>query len=280
MVENKKSKAKRMVAFAIIGLLVTLFISAAAGGAAQAAASTQTHTLVLGSDSAISYAWGENNSSGVFSALPISTISANGTGANGTYSTTVTNGFSVVKVAGANNTTSPKEVYDLVNILSTNMTLGQMNTYAVNKVVFATTGISGNITAVLGSGTSYKDFVTIALITLNSNGTAQNLSFKISPSMITGNASQDLMLKLEFSSANTPASYSVNSQVTGVASTTFGYATAEDVAYVVGTALLIVSTFFVIPFHDFTVVGAWGKMTSVKKSKGTRRKTKSNKRRK
>lgn len=276
MVETTKSKAKRMIVFAFVGILTVLFVSAFAGGLAQEAASTQTHSLILGNSSSISYAWGENNTTNGYTPLPISTLAVvNGTGPNGTYNTLVDNNY--YASATVNNTTTNQ--YDLVNLLVTNMTLGQMNTYAVNKVVFATTGLSGNYSAVLGDGSSYTDFTPITVLSVSgSNATGQNLTFAITPAMITGNQSADLMLKLEFHSANAPVSYNVNPQVTGVKSTLFGYTTAEDIAYVVASGLLIVSIVMVVPFHDFSMKHAYNRMTTARKQKkGEKRRKNSNK---
>ena len=255
--ESKKSKGKRLIVFAILGIVVTLFFGAIAGGLAQGAASTQTHAIVLGQDSAVNYAWGQNATSKEYSALPIATASAS----NGTYMTTITNTYYAKIINSTGVVTGYR--YDTVNILSTNLTLGLMNTYAVDKVAFATTGLSGNVTAVLGDGTSYSNFEPVSAYTVTkANKTLQNLTFAVSPAMITGNQSSDMMLELEFSNYSI-TTYTVNPSVTGIHSTLFGYTTAEDIGYVTATGLLVVSVFFVIPFHDVSFSNAYGRMNQV-----------------
>lgn len=255
--ESKKSKGKRLIVFAILGIAVTLFFGAIAGGLAQGTASMQTHTLILGSDSAADYAWGQNATSKAYNALPIATTAAD----NGTYRTTVTNTY-YAKITNSTGVVTGYK-YDTVNILDTNLTLGLMNTYAVDKVAFATTGLSGNVTAVLGDGTSYSNFEPISAYTVDKvNHTLQNLTFSITPALITGNQSSDMMLELEFSNY-TITTYTVNPSVTGIHSTLFGYTVAEDVGYVIATGLLAVSVFFVIPFHDVSFSNAYGRMNQV-----------------
>jgi hypothetical protein len=255
--ESKKSKGKRLIVFAILGIVVTLFAGAVAGGLAQGAASTQTHAIIQGSNSAVDYAWGQNASSKAYDALPIATSAAS----NGTYKTTVTNTYYAKITNSTGFVTGYK--YDTVNILSTNLTLGIMNTYAVDKVAFATTGLSGNVTAVLGDGTSYDNFEPVSAYTVDkANHTLQNLTFSITPAMITGNQSSYMMLELEFSSYNI-TTYTVNPAVTGIHSTLFGYTVAEDIGYVAATGLLVVSVFFVIPFHDVSFSNAYGRMNQV-----------------
>ncbi len=241
MTESKKHKAKRIVVFAFLGFLVAILGVAAAAGTTQAAAGVQHHSTVLQSESVIIEDWGHNPVNGTYQELPIS--STNGT-------TTVFNDFTVTHKSG--NTTNVTTDYYAPDYLLTNVTVNQMNVYAVNNISI-TTSMGGNVTATIGYGSSYRDFTPIASTSASVKGNS-TFSYQIMPSELTGNQSSYLMIEFGFGKNTNFGSYTVFTTIRGVPSTDINYVTGEDVGYAITGTLLFAFGFLAVPHYDTSLV--------------------------
>ena len=119
-----------------------------------------------------------------------------------------------------------------VSFVQTNLTMGELNDFSVNKLVL-NLAYSGNITEEIGFGTNSSNFIPVVSV---SSFNVTETDYAISPQYLTGNQSQDLMF--EFISNNT--AYSISFQVYGDNGlhTIFGPLTAEEIGYVFGGTVI------------------------------------------
>ncbi len=229
------------MAFAFLAFLVAILGVAAASGITQAAAGVQHHSNVLQSESVIVGDWGHNPVNGTYQKLPISSTNE---------TTTVFNDFTVTHKSG--NVTNVTTDYYGPDFLLTNVTVNQMNVYAVNNISIATS-MSGNVTATIGYGSSYRDFTPFATSSASAKGNS-TFSFQIMPSELTGNQSSYLMIEFGFGKNASFASYTVSTTISGIPSTDINYVTGEDVGYAIAGTLLFVFGFLAVPHYDTSLV--------------------------
>lgn len=244
MAERAKSKAKRFIVFAILAVVVSLTILPVATAVSQYTTNAQAHTSVLQTDSIPILAQG-TNSTGTYK-LTISTTAVNLTAGTGGV-TTVTNEYSYA--TGVNTTASKNYNPDYFVY---NITVGQMNTYAVNKLNL-TTDFTENVTAYFGVGTSASNFEALTEVVPAGN-TTKDIIFPVSPAMLTGNQSYHAMVELKFTNAtDAPATYTLHLNVSGVKNGVSTYLAGEDSGYILGGTLLFIFGFFAMPWHDVTI---------------------------
>lgn len=221
---------------AVIVALAALPISTAAGSFFAGHGNAKTLTT----QAEIDYGIGLINGSAK-AALPIATTSG---------TTTVTNTYTYKINATLTGTAEYK-----ADMLSTNMTLNDMNLYAVNQINL---GISakGNVTLILGSGSIGKNlsFVFNPLIQQSAylNG-SKNLNFSITPALLTGNQSQYLILEVSFGNATANPTYSVALTPIGSSGPEPWYLAGESSGLIVGGVVLFVVDFLAMPFWDINM---------------------------
>jgi len=212
--------------------MVTLLGVAIAGSLAQGTASLETHTSVLQGNAVIVSDYGYNAHNGTYNKLLNAKVNS---------TNTISNSYIV----------SGNISYFNPDYLITNMTVGQLNAHAVNKITVAT-DMSGNVTMIMGSGTSYNNFVPIASSDLNVK--YHSFNFSITPAELTGLQSSYIIYEVTFGNNTKIASYTVTTTVNGISSTISNYVTSQDVAYAVSGVLLFVFGFFAIPFHESSII--------------------------
>ena len=161
----------------------------------------------------------------------------------------------------ANNTTT----YSHTVYVETNLTLAELNNFAVSKLVVATS-FAGYVNITLGSGTNASNLVPIVSIS-QKNGTS--IPINLSAPMLTGNQSSPVTMEI---TANT-TSMSLSIQVYGNNGlvTIFGPYSVMQTAYLVGTALILAGAFLEVSIYDLNI----GRLS--KRSPGKGRSTKSGK---
>lgn len=221
---------------AVIVALAALPISTAAGSFFAGHGSAKTLTT----QAEIDYGIGLINGSAK-AALPIATASG---------TTTVTNTYSYKINATLSGTAEYKG-----DMLSTNMTLNNMNLYAVNQLNIAISA-KGNVTLILGSGSIGKNlsFVFNPLLQESAflNG-SKNLNFSITPALLTGNQSQDLMMEVQFANATANPTYSLALTPIGSSGPEPWYLAGESSGLIVGGVVLFVVGFLAMPFVDINM---------------------------
>ena len=236
--ESGSSKGARgMIALLIIfiAFLLIVPIGAAVGNAFVAG---HDNSQVLQSESQTVYI---SSSSG-----PVPFGSVNGTAT-----------FDFPSTTSNNVTTYSHTVY-----IKTDLTIAELNDFAVSKIVLGTN--VKNFTAVMGTGNASKSFVPILSET---SGNSTSLAMHISPELLTGVQSSPVVFEIN---ANTTAmslaihTYGNNGQVT-----VFGPYQVMQFTYLLGGVVLLASAFFSLSMYDMPVNMARG---SIKKAVGGGRK--------
>ncbi len=248
MAEGSKSKAKRFIVFAILAVAVALIVLPVATAVSQYTTDAQAHTSVLQTDSIPILAQG-TNSTGTYK-LTISTTAVNLTAGTGGV-TTVTNDYSYTYKNATGVSETGYKNYNPDYIVY-NITVGQMNTYAVNKLNL-TTDFTENVTAYFGVGTSASNFQALTDVVASGNA-SKDIVLPISPAMLTGNQSYHAMVELLFTNAtDAPATYTLHLSASGVKGGVSTYLAGEDSGYILGGTLLFIFGFFAMPWHDVTI---------------------------
>ena len=227
--ESGSSKGARgMIALLIIfiAFLLIVPIGAAVGNDFVAG---HDNSQILQSESQTSYVSGASG--------PIPFGSVNGT-------TT----FDFPSTTSNNVTTYSHTVY-----VKTDLTIAELNDFAVSKIVLATN--VKDFTAVMGTGNSSKSF---SAIVSGTSGNSTSLALHISPALLTGIQSSPVIFKIN---ANTTSmslaihTYGNNGQVT-----VFGPYQVMQFTYLLGGVVLLASAFFSLSMYDMPVNMARGSM--------------------
>ena len=149
--------------------------------------------------------------------------------------------FDFPSVTANNTTTYYHTVY-----LQTNLTLAELNNFAVSKLVLSTSD-SGNVNVTTGTG-NMTDFTPI--VTANAvNGSSVQLG--ISPQLLTGN--QSAPVTMEITANVTSMSISVQTFGNNGLVTVFGPYPVMQVSYLLGAVLLFASAFLEISVYDIDI---------------------------
>ena len=221
--ESGTSKGGRGMLGLLIIFIVAILIVPIGAGLGNLFVSGHDNSHVLANESTTSYITGSTG--------PIPFGQVNGT-------TT----FDFPSSTTNNTTTYYHTVY-----LQTNLTLGEMNNFAVSQIVISTSD-SGNVNLTMGSGTNQTDFVPIISVS-SVNGTS--IKLPISPQSLTGNQSSPVTFEI---TANVTAlSLSVQTFGNNGLVTVFGPYPVMQVSYLLGAVLLFASAFLEISVYDIDI---------------------------
>ena len=220
--ESGTSKGARgMLALLIIFIVAILIVPIGAGlGGLFVAWHDSSH--VLQDESSVVYITGSSGS------VPFGQV--NGTATFDFPSTTVNNV-----------TTYSQTVY-----VESNLTLAELNNFAVSKIVLAANEKDFNVT--MGTGINATDFVPILSA---SSGNATSLSLVISPALLTGNQSSPVTFEIQANASAmslTISTYGNNGLVT-----VFRPYPVMQISYIIGAVLLFASAFLEISVYDIAL---------------------------
>jgi hypothetical protein len=139
-----------------------------------------------------------------------------------------------------NNTTT----YSHTVYLETNLTLGELNNFAVSQIVLSTSD-SGNMNVTMGAGINSTNFVPIASVSELNGSTVK---IPVSPALLTGN--QSSRVTMEVSANVTSMSISIQALGNNGLVTVFGPYSVMQVAYLIGAVLLFAGAFMEISVYD------------------------------
>lgn len=242
MTESPKSKGQRFILFAVLAVIVALFV-VPLGAYGSSYISGSSHSVILEKQSVPLTVWGEkaNNTTNV--RLPFSVVN---------YTSTITSDYSYL-----NATNQTKVGYYATNYILTNVTIGELNLHDANKYIVQL-AVGANISAILGYGSEISNstfsFSQMATASLKGNASQYgNLTFNLTPAMLTGNQSSQIIVELQFGSKSSVATYSEIAFGEGSTSVTNSLLTGENVAYAFGGTLLFISGFLAMPWHDISI---------------------------
>lgn len=214
---------------ALISVFLMIFLSAGVGHALVAGSD---NSPVLQSESITSYVYGSSG------AIPFGQV--NGTATFDFPSSTI-----------GNVTTYSSQVW-----VRTNLTVAELNNFAVSKISIATSDAHpANVS--LGTGYNVSSFQPFAYESLKTLSIA---NFSISPSYLTGNQSTYLMVLIQ--SNVTSISMSIHAYGNTGLTTIIGSYSAEQTGYLIGTIFTFVAAILVAPWYD---IGVFDRQDSAKK---------------
>ncbi len=220
--ESGTSKGARgMLALLIIFIVAILIVPIGAGlGGLFVAGHDNTH--VLQEESVVTYISGSSG--------PVPFGSVNGTAT-----------FDFPSVTTNNVTTYSHTVY-----VESNLTLAELNNFAVSRIVLATNVRDFNVT--MGTGINATDFTPIISA---ASGNSTSLSLAISPALLTGNQSSPVTFEIQANAS----SMSLNIQTYGNNGlvTVFGPYPVMQISYIIGAVLLFASAFLEISVYDISL---------------------------
>jgi hypothetical protein len=209
--ESGKSKGRRLIVVSAI-LMILIFVAPFVGSEiGHAMVSSSDNSAVLGPESSIIYITSSNGT-----ALPFA--NSNGTSTVSTQS--------------------------LSTILTTDLTLGELNHYDVSKLVIKSSGSSYNLT--IGYGNE-KAFTPIQSFSVNSS----NFSIPVSEEYLTAN--QSAFLELNVTAPVGTYSFSIQPFGDAGISTIFGPLSTLDFTFVLGGIIVLGSTFMGLGMVDIDV---------------------------
>ncbi len=233
--ESGTSKGSRGILALLIIFVVALLIVPVGAGLGGLFVSGHDNSHVLVSESSTVYISGTSG--------PIPFGQVNGTTTFDFPSTSTTNTTS--------NTTTT--VYSHTVFLETNLTLGELNNFAVSQIILSTSD-SGNVNVTMGIGINSTNFVPIASVSEMNGSTVK---IPISPALLTGNQSSRVTMEI---TANIN-SLSITTQVLGNNGlvTVLGSYSVMQFSYLLGGVLLLISAFTEISVYDIDI-HAFGSM--------------------
>ncbi len=211
---------------ALIAVFLMIPLSASIGGAVV---SSHDNSSVLQSQSIVSYVFGSG------SAVPFGQV-------NGTAT------FEFPTIVEKNSTGSNITVYQDKVWIKTNLTVAEMNNFAVAKLVLET-GSSKSSNISIGTGenvSSFQPFLYQSVKNLTSN------SFKIQSQYLTGNQSSNVMIEIQSNVSS--ISLSLHAYGNNGINLLFGSYSAEQTGYFVGTIFTLISAALVAPWYDFPIL--------------------------
>ncbi|MDS0257755.1 hypothetical protein ApAK_08800 [Thermoplasmatales archaeon AK] len=220
--ESGTSKGARgMLALLVIFIVAILIVPIGAGlGGLFVAGHDDSH--VLQDESTVIYI------SGTSGPVPFGQV-------NGTAT------FDFPSMTSNNVTTYSHTVY-----VESNLTLAELNNFAVSKIILAASVKDFNVT--IGTGINATDFVPILSA---SSGNATSVSLAISPALLTGNQSSPVTFEIQANATSMSlniAAYGNNGLVT-----VFGPYPVMQVSYLVGAVLLFAAAFLEISVYDLSM---------------------------
>jgi hypothetical protein len=143
--------------------------------------------------------------------------------------------------------------YSHTVFLETNLTLRELNNFAVSQIVLSTSD-SRNVNVTMGTGINSTNFVPIASV---SEVNGSTIKIPISPALLTGNQSSRVTMEI---TANI-SSLSITTQVLGNNGlvTVLGSYSVMQFTYLLGGVLLLISAFVEISVYDIDI-HAFGSM--------------------
>jgi len=221
--ESGTSKGARgMLALLVIFIVAILIVPIGAGlGGLFVSGHDSSH--VLQDQSVVEYVSGPSG--------PVPFGQANGTATFDFPSSTV------------NNTTT----YSHTVYVESNLTLAELNNFAVSKVILATNVKNFNVTMGTGNETHFSPIA---------SGSADNttsLAFAVSPALLSGNQSSPVTFEI---SANvTSISLSIAAYGDNGLVTVFGPYPVMQISYIIGAVLLFAAAFLEISVYDISLNG-------------------------
>ena len=220
--ESGTSKGARgMLALLFIFIVAILIIPVGAGlGGLFVSGHDNSH--VLQDQSVVEYVSGPSG--------PVPFGQANGTATFDFPSSTV------------NNTTT----YSHTVYVESNLTLAELNNFAVSKIILAANVKDFNVT--MGTGTNKSTFTPIET---GSAGNLTSLAFAISPNLLSGN--QSTPVTFEISANLTSMSISLSVYGDNGLVTVFGPYPVMQISYIIGAVILFASSFLEISVYDISL---------------------------
>ena len=142
----------------------------------------------------------------------------------------------------ANNVTT----YSHTVYVESNLTLAELNNFAVSKIILTANVKDFNVS--MGTGINSTDFVPILSA---SSGNATSLSLAISPALLTGN--QSTPVTFEIHANTTSMSLSISTYGNNGLVTVFGPYPVIQISYIIGAVLLFASAFLEISVYDIAL---------------------------
>ena len=143
--------------------------------------------------------------------------------------------------------------------VQTNLTLGELNNYAVSKLIVATS-YSGYVNITLGSGTNGSNLIPIISVS-QKNGTS--IPIDLAAPLLTGNQSSPVTM--EVTANTTSMSLTVKAYGNNGLVTIFGPYSVMQTAYLVGSVMILAGAFLEVSVYDLNI-GRLGKRTIGKTS--------------
>jgi hypothetical protein len=214
--------ARKMIGLviALISVFLMIFLSAGIG---HALVSGSDNSPVLQSEAATSYVYGSSG------AIPFGQ-------ANGTAT------FDFPSTTAGNVTTYQNEVW-----IRTNLTVAELNNFAVSKLVISSTD-SHPSNVSIGTGYNVSSFEPFAYQSLKN---MTSVSFSISPAYLTGNQSEDIMVLVQSNVTSMSVSFHAYGN-TGL-TTIIGSYSAEQTGYLIGTIFTFLAAILVAPWYDIGI---------------------------
>ena len=219
--ESGTAKGSRAMLSMFVIFIMAILILPIGAGLGNLMVAGHDNTLILQSESVSTYVVGSNGA-----VVPFGQV--NGTASFDFPSSTT------------NNTT----VYDHTVYLRTNLTLAELNNYAVNKFIIATND-KGNVNVTLGTGYNKTDFVPIYMASVT-NGSS--ITIPVSAAMLTGN--QSAPVTFEINANVTAMSLKISTYGNNGLVTIFGAYPVMQVAYLIGGVMLLIAAFVQIGAYD------------------------------
>ena len=148
--------------------------------------------------------------------------------------------------------------------VQTDLTIAELNNFAVSKIVLATN--ANDFTAVMGTGNSSKSFSAIASV---SSGNSTSATIHISPELLTGIQSSHIVFQLKANVTSMSIAlhtFGNNGQVT-----VFGPYQVMQFTYLLGGVVLLASAFFSLSMYDMPFNMATGAMKGASSVRGGRK---------
>ncbi|MHB1708720.1 MAG: hypothetical protein ACYCT2_04510 [Thermoplasmataceae archaeon] len=214
--------ARKMIALviALVSVFLMIFLSAGIGHALVAGSD---NSPVLQSEAITSYVYGSSG------AIPFGQV--NGTATFDFPSSTVNNV-----------TTYSNEVW-----IRTNLTVAELNNFGVSRIVITSTD-SHPANVSLGTGFNVSNFQPFVYQSLDNLTSA---SFSLSPSYLTGNQSENIMVLVQSNVTSISISFHAYGN-TGL-TTIIGSYSAEQTGYLIGTIFTFVAAILVAPWYDLGI---------------------------
>ena len=222
--ESGSGKGARKMLGLLVALLAVFLMIPMSASIGATVVSAHDNSSVLQSQSIVSYVFGSS------SAVPFGQV-------NGTAT------FEFPTTVEKNATVYQDRVW-----IKTNLTVAELNNFAVSKLVMDT-GSQKAANVTIGTGeniTSFEPFLYQSVRNLTSN------SFQMQSQYLTGNQSSNIMVEIQSNVSS--ISLSIHAYGNNGINLIFGSYSAEQTGYFVGTVFTIISALLVAPWYDFPIL--------------------------